>query len=219
MTNTNSATTQVLIVDDHPAMRFGLRTLLDDEPGLAICGEASDAGEAIGLFRERQPGLVIVDIALNGGSGIDLIKQIHALDERVGILVLSMHDETLYAERVLHAGALGFVNKGEPNERILEAVHAVRAGRVSLSARMTQRVLQHARSPQKCDGAPTDRLTNRELDVLRLIGEGRSTREIAEHLSLAFKTVETHKETMKQKLGLRTASELACFAARWLQEH
>jgi len=210
---------QVLIVDDHPALRFGLRTLLADEPNLAVCGEASTASEAIALVRDLRPDVIIVDISLAGGSGIELIRHVRALDATVRMVVLTMHDEALYAERALQAGASGFVNKGEPNERILETVHAVCAGRVAMGPRTTQRILERLRSGQPPGRSRMAALTNRELDVLRLIGGGRSTRLIADHLSLAFKTVETHKQAIKRKLGLRTASELASFATQWVHGH
>jgi DNA-binding NarL/FixJ family response regulator len=209
----------VLIVDDHPAMRFGVKTLIGDEPGLEICGEAADLAEALRLVREQKPGLMVIDISLNGGSGLELIKQIRALDESIKMLVLTMHDETLYAERVLRAGALGFVNKGEPNERILEAIRRVQDGNIYLSPKMTERLLQQTRRTSRPkEGSPLERVTDRELDVLRLVGQGMTTRQIADHLSVSVKTVETHKEMLKHKLSLGSAAALACFAANWLHQ-
>jgi DNA-binding NarL/FixJ family response regulator len=210
---------KILIVDDHPVVRRGMRGMIEEEPDLAVCGEAADATEALHLFREHKPDLMVIDISLRDGSGIELIKQIRAADTAVKMLVASMHDETTFAERVLHAGALGYVNKEEAADKIVEAIRTALAGKVFLSERMTERImskLAYGKPPD--ERAAVDTLSDRELEVFELIGKGASTRQIADRLHLSPKTVETHRESIKKKLNLRDGTELVTRAVRWVVE-
>lgn len=210
---------RVLIVDDHSLVRSGLAELIGREPDLEVCGEASDAPTAIRLVQETKPHVAIVDIMLKEGSGVELIKQIKALDSTIRMVVSSMHDENLYAERVLRAGAMGYVNKQEPAERILEAIRQVLAGRVHVSEQMADRVLRRVtRGSEEEAGTQVDALSDRELEVLQLIGQGKATREIAEQLHLSIKTIDTYREHIKTKLGLESANELVRFAVAWTLE-
>ena len=213
-------TARILIVDDHPIVRQGLSQLISQEQGLEVCGEAADASEALRMLAERQPDLVIVDISLSSGNGIELIKQIKSRDERVRMLVSSMHDESLFAERALRAGAMGYINKGEPTDKMFEAIHQVLGGKIYLSARMTDRMLCRAIGTEEAfTGSPIDHLSDRELEVFELIGQGLTTRQIAAKLHLSPKTVETYRENIKSKLNLSNATELTRHAVQWTLEN
>jgi DNA-binding NarL/FixJ family response regulator len=210
---------RILIVDDHPVVRRGLRMLIDDEPDLFVCGEASDADEAIRVLDAKKPDLVIVDLSLKESSGLELIKRIKSRNAAAKMLVSSMFDESLYAERVLNAGALGYVSKQEAMEKVIEAIRCVLSGRVYLSAAMSDRMLHRlARDHQATQRSPVETLSDRELEVFEMIGRGRTTAEIAGQLHLSVKTVETHREKVKAKLGLKTAAELYQHAVRWVLE-
>jgi DNA-binding NarL/FixJ family response regulator len=210
---------RILIVDDHPVVRRGLRMLIDDEPDLFVCGEAGDADEAIRALDAKKPDLVIVDLSLKESSGLELIKRIKSRNSAAKMLVSSMFDESLYAERVLNAGALGYVNKQEAMEKVIEAIRCVLSGRVYLSAAMSDRMLHRlARDHQAIERSPVETLSDRELEVFEMIGRGRTTAEIAGQLHLSVKTVETHREKVKAKLGLKTAAELYQHAVRWVLE-
>ncbi len=210
---------RILIVDDHPVVRRGLRMLIDDEPDLFVCGEASDADEAIRVLDAKKPDLVIVDLSLKESSGLELIKRIKSRNAAAKMLVSSMFDESLYAERVLNAGALGYVSKQEAMEKVIEAIRCVLSGRVYLSAAMSDRMLHRlARDHQAIERSPVETLSDRELEVFEMIGRGRTTAEIAGQLHLSVKTVETHREKVKAKLGLKTAAELYQHAVRWVLE-
>jgi DNA-binding NarL/FixJ family response regulator len=206
---------RILIVDDHPLVRTGLAQLIGDCPDLEVCGEAGDMAEALCRVDELQPDLVIIDLSLAGGSGLDLIEHIKARDNGTPMLVASMHDEALYAERVLAAGARGYVNKQEAQDRIIFAIRRVLGGKVYLSERMTERLLSgiDESSSEKRD---IDTLSNRELQVFELIGQGASTSRIAERLNLSTKTIETHQAHIKRKLGLDSAHQLTQRAIRWV---
>ncbi len=213
------ARARILIVDDHPVVRSGLRMLIDDEPDLFVCGEAGDADEAIRVLDAKKPDLVIVDLSLKGSSGLELIKRIKSRNSESKMLVSSMFDESLYAERVLNAGALGYVSKQEAMEKVIEAIRCVLSGRVYLSAAMSDRMLHRlARDHQAPERSAVETLSDRELEVFEMIGRGRTTAEIAAQLHLSVKTVETHREKIKAKLGLRTAAELYQHAVRWVLE-
>jgi DNA-binding NarL/FixJ family response regulator len=206
-------------VDDHPVVRNGLRMLIDDEPDLIVCGEAGDADEAIRVLDAKKPDLVIVDLSLKGSSGLELIKRIKSRTTTSKMLVSSMFDESLYAERVLNAGALGYVSKQEAMEKVVEAIRCVLSGRVYLSAAMSDRMLHRLARDQKApERSPVETLSDRELEVFELIGRGRTTAEIANQLHLSVKTVETHREKVKAKLGLKSAAELYQYAVRWVME-
>ncbi|HEY5740139.1 MAG TPA: response regulator transcription factor [Gammaproteobacteria bacterium] len=206
---------RILIVDDHPLVRTGLAQLIGDCPDLEVCGEAGDMAEGLRRVDELQPDLAIIDLSLAGGSGLDLIEHIKARDKGTLMLVASMHDEALYAERVLAAGARGYVNKQEAQDRIIFAIRRVLGGKVYLSERMTERLLSgiDESSSEKRD---IDTLSNRELQVFELIGQGVPTSRIAEQLNLSTKTIETHQAHIKRKLGLDSAHQLNQRAIRWV---
>jgi len=207
---------RVMIVDDHPVVRHGLRELLAHEPDLVLCGEADSAEEAMRLVPTLMPDLVIVDILLKGTNGIDLVKRLRALHPECRMLVASMHDESFLAERALRAGAMGYVCKQEPVERMLEAIRNVLRGGVYLTPDMTARIIQAATPRGRGDSASSiPRLSDRELEVFEAIGRGRSTRAIAETLNLSVKTVETHRENIKRKLSLKNSTELVQRAWQW----
>jgi len=217
-TTTTSAAQRgrIMIVDDHPVVRHGLRELLSHEPDLELCGEAESAEEALRLVGSLAPDVVIVDILLKGTNGIDLVKRLRALYPGCRMLVASMHDESFLAERALRAGAMGYVCKQEPVERMLEAIRNVMRGAVYLTPDMTVRIVQAATPRGRGDGASSiPRLSDRELEVFEAIGRGRSTRAIAESLNLSVKTVETHRENIKRKLSLKNSTELVQRAWQW----
>ena len=207
---------RVLIVDDHPIVRHGLAQLIDDEEGLSCCGAAATPSEALELVPVKQPDLIIVDLSLGDESGLELVKTIHSQYPDMPVLVLSMHEEAYYADRVLRAGAMGFIMKQEPAEQMLAAIHQVLSGKVSLSEAMAASMLTRFVGRKVArGGTPVDHLTDRELQVLGLIGKGLGTRQVAEKLHLSIKTVENHREHIKAKLKLRTSAELVRYAVRW----
>jgi DNA-binding NarL/FixJ family response regulator len=212
---------RILLVDDHPVFRRGLGVMIGDEPDLEVCGEATDACEALRQVDTHGPDLVIVDVSLRRGHGIDLVKQLHARDRRVKLLVCSMHEDGLFAERALRAGARGYINKREAPEQLIGCIRAVLDGRIYLNPEITQRLLTGGSQPtavSDCWGVES--LSNRELAVFELIGEGLGTRAIAKHLHLSVKTVETYRENVKAKLGLENGAQLARHAAEWaIQRH
>jgi DNA-binding NarL/FixJ family response regulator len=204
---------RVFLVDDHPVLRQGLGRLIDDQPDLAMCGEAESPVEAMRLLPAAKPDVVIVDLTLKGGDGLELCKQIRDRFTTLPILVVSMHDESLYAERALKAGARGYVMKQEPQETVMTALRTVAKGEVYLSAKMSAKLLRSFSGVKSdSDLAPLERLTDRELEIFRLIGDGQSVRTIAEKLFLSTKTVEAHKEHIKQKLNLKSSNELLQYA-------
>jgi DNA-binding NarL/FixJ family response regulator len=211
---------RVLIVDDHPAVREALAIRIGRQRDLEVCGEAADLSEALRLVAETQPDVAVIDISLKTGNGIDLIKRIRDRNDHVRMLVWSMHSEALYAERALRAGALGYVNKDQATDRIIEAIRQVLTGKVYLSAAMAERLLQRAvgGAPAEATRSPLNVLADRELEVFRLIGEGVKTAEIAERLHLSVKTVETYRDRIRRKLDLSHGTELAHYATQWLLE-
>lgn len=209
---------RVYIVDDHPVVRNGITMLINKEPDLEVCGEAEDAQTAISNIAAQKPDIAIVDISLKGMSGLELIKHVRARDESLPLLVLSMHDESLYAERVLRAGAMGYIMKQEAPERIVAAIRRVLAGDIYLSPAMSSRILQRfVGARAEADESPLKQLSDRELEVFEYIGRGHGTRQIAEALHLSVKTIESHRENIKNKLNLRTGMELVQHAIRWVQ--
>ena len=212
---------RVLIVDDHPAVREALSLRIGRQPDLEVCGEAADMSEALRLIADTQPDVAVVDISLKTGNGIDLIKRIRDRNDHVRLLVWSMHSEALYAERALRNGALGYVNKDQATDRIVEAIRQVLAGKVWLSEAMAQRLLQRAvgGARDEVTRSPLDVLADRELEVFRLIGAGVKTAEIAERLHLSVKTVETYRDRIRQKLDLSDGTKLAQYAAQWVLEN
>jgi DNA-binding NarL/FixJ family response regulator len=209
---------KLLIVDDHPMMREGLAQLIRHEPDLVVCGEAGTANEALQLVARLKPNLALVDISLPDKSGLDLIKDLQNLHSGLPVLVISMHDESLHAERVLRAGARGYIMKQEGGEKIMEAIRQVLAGRIYVSPKMSARILEVFSGQRPRAGhSPIEQLTDREFEVFRLIGQGIGTREIARRLSLSVKTVEVHRAKIKSKLGLKSATELVRHAVRWVE--
>ncbi len=208
---------RVVIVDDHPVVRLGLRQLLENEPDLELCGEAEGAAEALSVIEETRPDLVVIDISLKNGSGLSLVKQITAQDRTIKTLVSSMHDEALFAERALRAGAMGYINKEEAIDQMVSAMRRVLAGSIYLSPGMTDRVLQSiARGELEGGKVTLEQLSDRELEVFELIGKGLTTRQAADHLNLSVKTIETYRENIKTKLNLENNNELICRAAQWI---
>lgn len=212
-----AARRRVLVVDDHPIIRQGLSLLIDREPDLTVCGHAEDAHSAAQAIADLRPDLVILDISLGGQDGLDLLKQVRLRDGELPILVLSMHDESIYAERVLRAGANGYIMKQEATGLVLTAVRRILDGQVYVPERIATRMLrQYARGAGAGPVSPLASLSDRELEVFRLIGAGRSTRQIAQSLQLSVKTVESYQAHLKEKLGLRNARELQHHAIEWV---
>ena len=209
--------TKILIVDDHPLVRQGLIGLLSTQDDFAVCGEASGIAEAQQLANSERPDVAIVDISLADGSGIELIKDLHATFPDMKLLVLTMHDELVFAERALRAGAVGYVNKQEVSRNIVRAIREVLRGKMYLSQRATERMVQLAVGSKSHLGkSPVERLTDREIEVFQMIGEGLTTRQIAGKLGLSPKTVDAHRERIKQRLELKNVTELTKHAVQWV---
>jgi DNA-binding NarL/FixJ family response regulator len=206
----------VLIVDDHPIVRQGLRRLIDQEVDLTVCGEADNARDAKAAIQELRPDAVIVDISLKQGDGIEVVKDARARDAHLPILVLSMHDETIYAERLLAAGATGYIMKQAASDQFLTALRRVLGGSIYVSDVVGSTMIQKfAAGGSYVSANPIDQLSNRELQILQMIGRGLSTREAAEALNLSVKTVESHRQRIKRKLNLATGSQLVQYAVNW----
>lgn len=208
---------RILIIDDHPLVRTGFAQLIGDTHDLEVCGEAGSMADGLELATSLKPDLAIIDLSLAGGSGLDLIDHIKAHDPDILMLVASMHDEELYAERVLAAGARGYVNKQEAQDKIVQAIRQVLGGKIYLSERMTERMIS-GMIGGKFEKRDIDSLSNRELQVFELIGQGIPTSKMARHLNLSVKTIETHQAHIKKKLGLNSAHELTHRAVRWVIE-
>jgi len=208
--------TRILIVDDHPMMREGLASLLGSQPDLEVCGEAETAAQALEMIPSIRPSIVIADITLPGKSGIELIKDICAMYPEVATLAVSMHDESVYAERVLRAGARGYIMKKEGGKRIIEAIRKVAAGEVAVSEKMSAQILRiFSGRPTGDTESPVRRLTDREFEVFELIGRGLGTAQMAAELHISAKTVEVHRAHIKEKLQIKSGTELIAYAARW----
>jgi DNA-binding NarL/FixJ family response regulator len=219
MTAQAIAKAKVFIVDDHPFMRRGLAATISDQEDLEVCGEAAGKSEAMQMIAETEPDLVVIDISLEDGNGIELIKDIKGRWPEMKMLVSSMHEESLFAERAVRAGAMGFINKGEPVEQFVEALRRVASGRIFLSQRMTDRMLNQAISQNDDPPAsPYERLSDREMEVFEMIGSGLGTKQIAAKLELSRKTVETYREHIKSKLNLSNGTELTRHAVQWVLE-
>ena len=207
---------QVLLVDDHPIVRQGLQQMIDREPDLVVCGEAEEARSSLIAIATLKPDIVVMDISLIGPSGIEILRSIRQTDTKLRVLVLSMHDETVYAERALRAGANGYIMKQEATEKVLVALRRILGGEVYVSDRIANKMLkQFVGGAPASRHSPVDDLTDRELEVFRLIGEGHGTRQISDELHLSVKTVETYQAHIKEKMGLRNARELVQFAIQW----
>jgi len=211
----------VLIIDDHPIVREGLAELINREPDLQVCGQAASGSEALSLTESLQPDLALVDISLDDISGLQLIKNLKARRRQLRVLVLSMHDESLYAERALRAGAHGYVMKREAPTHVITAIRKVLAGDVFLSDTLSARFMRKlAAGEDFAEESPVSRLSDRELEVYSHIGQGLKTRQIAAKLNLSVKTIETYREHIKEKLGLGDATELVQSAIKWVHgEH
>jgi DNA-binding NarL/FixJ family response regulator len=212
-----TARARVLIVDDHPMVREGLAARLSIRPNLEVCGEAAEVDEALDLVDSLQPELIIVDLSLRSGHGLDLIKKVSVRQPATKMLVLSAHDESLFARRALRAGALGYVNKQEAQDTVIEAIDTVLRGERYLSDKLRQELMMHALDEEKRPGGIAS-LSDRELEIFELIGRGRSTRSIADQLHLSVHTIETHRENIRAKLHLSNGAELVRMAVQWMLE-
>lgn len=200
-------------------MRRGLAELINREPDMIFCGEAEDSPSALKAITQIKPDLIIVDISLKGYNGIELIKNIKAFDPKIQILVLSMHDEAIYAMRVLKAGAKAYVMKQEVVDKVMEAVRRIRSGKVFVSEKVASRMLdQVVVGGDPAPESPVDMLSDRELEIVNMIGNGLPTREIAAKLHISIKTVESHRARIKEKLSLKNAIQLVQFCVRWVEE-
>jgi DNA-binding NarL/FixJ family response regulator len=219
MSKTHSEKSRILIVDDHPLFREGLQQMIDRNPDLIVCGEAAAAAEALDAIHEQKPDLVLVDISLGGSSGIDLIKTIKAKYDDLPILVVSMHDESLYAERALRAGAMGYVMKHEPAKTVKAAISKVLGGDIYLSERMSSSMLSKLmRGKGDEPVSPLETLSDRELEVFGMLGQGKGTRLIAEELNLTIATINSFRARIKEKLQLKTSTEVMLHAIQWVRE-
>lgn len=210
---------QVYVVDDHPLVRQGLGQVINAEADMTVCGESDDAAKALHGITVKNPDLVIVDISLRGNNGLELIKNIKAIRHNIPVLVFSMHDETVYAQRALRAGARAYVMKQESADKIITAIRRIMNGDIYVSNRVADQVLhQLVSGGGDTSTSPVDRLSDRELEVIQLIGRGLSTREIASTLNLSVKTIESHRAHIKEKLNLRNATELVQFSVQWVEQ-
>ena len=211
---------RVLLVDDHTMFREGMRQLIDREPELTVCGDVADADEAMREIREKKPDLVIADISLSGTTGIDLIKNIKTEFPDLPVLVVSMHEESLYAERALRAGAMGYVMKQEPAKAVKVAIRKVLGGDIYLSDKMSATMLAKFMLGGRANlpASPIETLSDRELEVFRMLGEGKATRQIAEELDLTIPTINSFRNRIKEKLNLKNSTELILHAVQWVRE-
>lgn len=209
---------RILVVDDHPFMRAGLAQLIDRQPDLVVCGEAGNPAEGLQKLQTNPPDLVLSDITMPGRSGAEFIKDLHALQPNLPVLVISMHDESIYAERMLRAGARGYIMKEAGGEALLAAVRQVLRGEVYVSAKMSARLLENLTgSRPRGSNSPIARLSDREFEVFQLIGQGKGTGDIAAELHLSSKTVDVHRANIKAKLGLKDSTALVRHAVRWIE--
>lgn len=211
---------RVLLVDDHPIVRKGLRRLIENHAGLEVCAEAEGVRGARDAIRAHRPDIVVVDLSLKDGDGIELVKEVHAHHPGLPLLVLSMHDESVYAERLLAAGASGYIMKQAASELFIQALEEVLAGRTYTSDAVNARLLHKTAAAGVGNGSKaTDALSNRELQILEMIGRGLSSRQVAESLNLSIKTIEAHRQRIKRKLKLKTGAQLVNFAVTWVGSH
>src|SRR5690606_31107795 len=212
---------RVVVVDDHPAIREAIADTIRAQPGMELCGLAGSANEAFGLAREARPDVAVIDISLGDAHGLDLVQNLRAQYPALEVVVFSMYDEEVYAERAIRAGARGYVMKSEPTQSVAEAIRAAAQGEIYLNRRAASRILQkvagggRSRAEEAAPGL--EDLTDREMAVFQMLGQGRPTEEIAERLNLSRKTVETYRRRAKEKLGFETVTEILQFAIRWEQ--
>lgn len=209
---------KILLVDDHAMMRAGLAQLIDKQPDLQVCAEAGDPASALSELSRVQPDLVLTDLTMPGRSGVEFIKDLIAMRPELPVLVVSMHEESLYGERLLRAGARGYIMKEAGGEALIAAIRQVLSGQVYVSPKMSAKILENmsSRKPRGSD-SPVLKLSDREFEIFRLIGQGKGTREIAGQLNLSVKTVEVHRGHIKEKLGLKDATALVHQAIRWVE--
>jgi DNA-binding NarL/FixJ family response regulator len=205
---------RILIIDDHVMVREGVAEIIKHEPDLDVCGTATTAHEGIEAVRKLKPDLILVDITLPGKNGIEFIKDVRAMNPDLRILVMSMHDESLYVDRVLRAGGRGYIRKQEGGEKLIEALRRVVRGEIAVSEKMTGKLLEKF-SGRKTIDSPLEGLSDRELEVFQLIGQGKTMKEIGHELHLSPKTVEVHRSHIREKLKVTSAAELIAYAARW----
>jgi DNA-binding NarL/FixJ family response regulator len=209
---------RILLVDDHPMTREGLAQLIDNQPDLKVCGEAGNAPEALEKIASLKPDIVLTDITLPGRNGLELIKDIQAMHPGVLVLVISMHDEVLYVERVLRAGGRGYIMKQEGGKKIAEAIRQVLNGHICVSEKMSAKILEiFSGHGANVATSPVERLTDREFEVFQLIGQGIEAKQMADKLHLSTKTVEVHRANIKAKLKLNSMAELIRYAVRWVE--
>jgi len=208
---------RLLILDDHPMMREGLAQLINNENDLTVCGEAGTGLEAIDLVAKQKPDLVLADISLPDKSGLEVIKELRAFHPDLEVLVISMHEESLYAQRVLRAGARGYIMKQEGGKKLMEAIRRVLGGQIYISEKMSSTLLESLSGQTGKSKSLIGELSDREFEVLQLLGQGKGTSEIAAQLHLSVKTVDAHRANIKRKLNLQSASELMRYAVRWVE--
>jgi DNA-binding NarL/FixJ family response regulator len=211
----SGAPARILVVEDHPIVRLGIRQMLAEEPSLAICGEADSPDTALEAARTSNPDLAVIDLTLRDGSGLELIRSLHSVQPRLPILVLSIHDEALFAERAIRAGARGYVMKQAAITGLVHAIQQVLSGRMYVSERISQGLLERLGSDAAAATGRLGNLTDRELEVLELVGQGFTTAAIAERLGVSVKTIETYRSNIKTKLELKDAADLIRFATMW----
>ncbi|MFM7603859.1 MAG: response regulator [Prosthecobacter sp.] len=208
---------RIVLVDDHPIMRQGLTQLIRMESGLEVCGEAGSAREGLELVSKLKPDLAVVDLTLPDKNGLELVKDIRVMYPATACLVLSMHDESLYGERSLRAGARGYVMKEEAADQLISAIHKIMSGGIYVSEALSVRMLEQITSPSRTRAAGIDSLTDRELEILELIGKGVATKNIATLLNISARTVEAHRAHVKEKLGISDGAALVRYAVQWVE--
>ena len=213
---TDQMQSRLLVVDDHPMTRYGIVRLIEQQPDLVVCGEAENASRALAAIRDLKPQVVLADLTMPGGEGLEFVKDMRSLHPEIAVLVVSMHDEALYAERALRAGARGYIMKNEGGEKLVEAIRQVLQGKTYVSENMSGKVLEiFSGRRRRADDTTIGKLTDRQFEVFRLLGQGMTTREIGQQLRLGTKTVETHRLHVREKLGLRSGPALIKYAVRW----
>jgi DNA-binding NarL/FixJ family response regulator len=218
--STGSVRRRVFLVDDHAVVRQGIGFLINMQDDLVVCGEANEGPQAMKGVQECKPDTIIVDITLEQGSGLELIKDLRAVAPHVPILVVTMHDERVYGERALRAGASGYITKGQAIEQVIDALRVILDGKLYVSHSMAERILsQRIGRSDDAPADPVDRLSDRELEIFKLIGNWKSTREIAGCLGLSIKTIEYYREQLKKKLGVKSGADLGQAATAWVQEN
>lgn len=208
---------KILLVDDHPLTRHGMAQLIDQQPDIVVCAQSENAFEALNAIRSSKPALALVDVSLPGRHGLELIKDVRAMFPEVLVLVVSMHDELLYAERALKAGARGYLMKNQGGEKLLEAIRHVLGGGIYVSPNISAKILNDlSNNKRRTSNAEISKLTDREFEIFQLVGQGLTTREISERVHLSAKTVETHRLHIREKLGIRSGPEFIRYAVRWV---